>query len=111
MTRQSILRRRWMRGSSPRMTVSICRAVLFLRRHRPRLLRPAQALERLGHAEHADIVEAAPDNLHADRKTAFTEAAIDRGRRIFRHVPGHSVADVLERICGIVDRGGEFGRE
>src|SRR3984893_6030391 len=64
-----------------------------LRRLRPRLRRPPQALERLGHAEHAEIVEAAADDLHADRKAAFAEAAVDRGGRIFRHVPGHGIAD------------------
>jgi len=31
-------------------------------------LRTAQALERLRHSEHAEIVEAAADNLHPDRK-------------------------------------------
>ena len=36
-------------------------------------------------------------------------AAVDRDRRILRHVPGHGVADVLERPVGIVDRGGELG--
>src|SRR4051812_41109858 len=41
---------------------------LFLRRHRPRLLRAAQAIERLGHAEYAEIVKTAADDLNADRK-------------------------------------------
>jgi len=40
-----------------------------LTRHlRPRPLRAAQGLKRLGHAEYADVVEAAADDLHADRK-------------------------------------------
>src|SRR5882757_5785650 len=76
----------------------------LFRRRRPRPLRAAQALERLRHSEHTEIVEAAADNLHADRKTAGAKAAVDRGRRIFRHVPRHGVSDVLERPFGIVDR-------
>src|SRR5258707_14975898 len=44
--------------------------VLTLRwRARPRPLRAPQALERLGHSEHAEIVEAAADDLDADRET------------------------------------------
>jgi hypothetical protein len=58
------------------------------------------SLERLRYAEHAEVVEAAADDLNADRKAAFAEAAVDRGGRIFRHVPRHGVADVLERFCG-----------
>src|SRR4051812_30327705 len=80
---------------------------LYLRRRRPRLLRPAQSLECLRDPQHADVVEAAADDLHADRKTFCVVAAVDRGRRILRHVPGHGVADVLERLFGIVDRGGQ----
>ena len=34
----------------------------------PRLLRAAQAFERLRHAEHAEVVKATADDLHADRK-------------------------------------------
>src|SRR5258708_1700094 len=102
---------RWMRGSSPRMTVSSLLTVLTFRRALPRPWRTAQALERLGNAEHAEIVEAAADDLHADRKSARAKAAVDRNGGIFRHVPRHSVADMLERFCGIVDRGGEFGGE
>src|SRR3979490_1774289 len=99
-----------MRGSSPRMT-TVPRAVLNWRRHRPRPLRAAQALERLRHSEHAEIVEAAADDLHADRKTAATNAAMYRDGRIFRHVPRHGVADVLERLVGIVYRRGYLGCE
>src|SRR4051794_13402150 len=43
-------------------------------RGRPRLLRAAQGLERLGHAEHAEIVETPADDLHADRKALFVVA-------------------------------------
>src|SRR5262245_8834996 len=50
---------------------------LLLRRRGPRLLRPAQALECLGHAEHADVVKTAADDLHADRKTVLVVAAVD----------------------------------
>src|ERR1700681_1681401 len=100
-----------MRGSGPRMTISVRRAVLLLRRTGPRLLRPAQALERLRHAEHAEIVEAAADDLDADRKALGAKTAIDRDSRIFRHVPRHGVADVLERFCGIVYGGSAFGSE
>src|SRR5258708_15011479 len=100
-----------MRGSSPRMTISASRAVLIFRRHRPRSLRPAQGLERLRHSEYAEIVEAAADDLHADRKTAGVKAAVDRHGWIFRHVPRHGVADVFEWLVGIVDRGGQLGFE
>src|SRR5258705_5610890 len=57
---------------------------LFLRRARPRPLRTAHGLERLRHGQHAEIVEAAADDLDADRKTACAKAAIDRSGRIFR---------------------------
>src|SRR5258707_15745008 len=100
-----------MRGSSPRMTAGKRGAILLLRRDRPRLLRAAQALERLGHAEHAEIVKALSDDLHADRKALFVVAAIDRGGRVLRHVPRHRVGDVLERFEGIVEWRGEFGRK
>src|SRR3954469_16792379 len=86
-------------------------ATLFRRRDRPRLLRAAQAFERLGHAEHAEIVEAAADDLHADRETFAVVTAIERDRGIFGHIPRHGKADVLERLVGVVDRRGEFGRE
>src|SRR6202451_4785207 len=89
-----------MAGTSPAMTVFGDR--VLLRRRRPRLLRPAQALERLRHREHAEIVEAAADDLDADRKTLGAKTAIDRDSRIFRHVPRHCIGDVLERFCGIV---------
>src|SRR6202023_1782828 len=46
------------RFARPGMTVE-----LFCRRRRPRLLRSPQALERLRHPEHAEIVEAAADDL------------------------------------------------
>src|SRR6202049_1732332 len=100
-----------MRGSSPRMTIRVRYAVLTLRRPRPRPLPATQALERLRHAEHAEIVEAAADDLDADRKAPGAEAAIDRGGRVFRHVPRHGVGDVLERPVGIVGWRGEFGGE
>src|SRR5215470_8808402 len=78
--------------------------VLLLRRRRPRLLRAAQAFEGLGHCQHAAVVEAAADDLHADRETRRVISAIDRDGRILRHVPGHGVSDMLERLVGIVDR-------
>src|SRR2546430_17640566 len=99
----------WMAGTSPAMTGFI--EPSFCRRAGPWPLRAAQAFERLRHAKHAVIVEAAADDLHADRKSAFAKAAIDRHGRIFRHVPRHGVADMLERFCGIVYPGSEFGRE
>src|ERR1700746_1828336 len=82
-------------GTSPAMTTLIEK--LPLRRVRPRFLRAAQALERLGHCQHAEIVEAAADDLHADREALGVIAAIDRHGGIFGHVPWHRVADVLER--------------
>src|SRR6185312_8175738 len=99
----------WMAGSSPAMTAAVMPSLL--RRRRPRPLRAAQALERLGHAEQAEIVEAAADNLHADRKTLFVITAIDGDGRVLCHIPWHGIADVLERLVGIVDRCGELGRE
>src|SRR5215471_14359541 len=85
--------------------------VLRLRRARPRPLRTAQAFESLTEREHADVVEAAADDLHADRKAVLVIAAVDGEGRIFRHVPRHGVADVLERLFGIVEGGSVFGRE
>src|SRR6185295_19982133 len=56
---------------------------LFLWRRGPRPLRAAQAFEGLGHAEHAEVVEAAANDLHADRKALGVVTAIDRDRRVF----------------------------
>src|ERR1700751_1229117 len=67
------------------------------RRTRPRSLRLPQAFERFGHSEHADVVETAADDLHADRKARRVVATIDRQGRIFRHVPGNGIADMFER--------------
>src|SRR5215470_8889656 len=52
---------------------------------------------RPGHddGEHAEIVEAAADNLYADREAVGVVAAVDRHGRVLRHVPRHGVADVL----------------
>src|ERR1700732_4794537 len=76
---------------------------MILTRHpRPRPLRVSQAFERLGHAEHADVVEAAPDDLYADRKALRVITPVDRDGRVFGHVPRHGVADVFERSAGIV---------
>jgi hypothetical protein len=55
-------RTRWRR---PEMTKR-----LFRGRARPRPLRTPHGLERLCHGEHAEIVEAAADDLDADWKTA-----------------------------------------
>src|ERR1700760_3958060 len=87
LTRPSILLRRWMRGSSPRMTIEDVERLLLLRRARPWLLRAAQAFKRLGHREHAEIVKAAADDLHADRESLRVITAVDRHGRILRHVP------------------------
>src|SRR5262245_316326 len=97
-----------MRGASPRMTTMLSS---LLRRLGPRRLLTAQALERLSHRQHAKVVEAASDDLHADRKAVLIVAAIDRERRVFRHVPRHRVADVLERFVGIVERRSKFRRK
>src|SRR4051794_28553799 len=103
-------RKTWMAGTtSPAMT-KVSRN-LRLRRRGPRPLRAAQAFERLGHAEHTEIVETAADDLYADRKALRVVTAIDRDRRIFRHIPRHSKSNVLERPVRIVDRSGEFGGE
>src|SRR6266403_6316974 len=84
-------RKTWMAGTSPAMTAS----ELFLRWRGPRPLRAAEAFERLGHAEHAEIVEAAADDLHADREALRVITAIERDRGIFGHIPRHGIADVL----------------
>src|SRR5215831_15973971 len=102
--------RRWMRGSSPRMTVEYV-ATLLRRRTRPWPLRAAQAFKSLRQRENAVIVEAAADDLDADRETGLVIAAVDRHRGIFRHVPCHGVGDVLERLCGVIDGRGELGSE
>src|SRR5215468_710490 len=95
-------------AASPRAGM---RGVLPLRRAWPRSLRIAQAFEGLTEREHADVVEAAADDLHADRKAVLVIGAVDGEGRIFRHVPRHGVADVLERLFGIVEGGSVFGRE
>src|SRR5437868_228814 len=77
---------------------------LIFRRLWPRPLRAAHGLEGPRHSQHADVVEAAADNLHADRETRLVITAIDRERGVFRHIPRHRVADMLERFCRIVDR-------
>src|SRR5215813_14854886 len=91
--------------------MTTCAETLLLRRRGPRLLRAAQAFKRLGHGEHADVVEAAADDLHADREAVIVVSAIDRHGRVLRHVPGHGEADMLERLLGIVEGGGELRRE
>ena len=50
------------------------------------------------------LLEAAADDLDADRKALLVIAAVDRQRRILRHIPRHGKADVLERLCRIVER-------
>src|SRR5947208_6586329 len=97
-----------MAGSSPGHARSMS---LLLRRRGPWPLRAAQAFERLGHAEHAEIVETAADDLHADRETLGVVTAIERDRGIFGHIPRHGKADVLERLVGVIDRRGELGGE
>src|SRR5690348_8395882 len=78
------------------------------RRRRPRPLRAAQALERLGHAEHADVVEAAADDLDADGKTLNIEAAVDGDGGVLRHIPRYGIADVLEWPHRVVGGRGPF---
>src|SRR5215813_5030147 len=73
-------------------------APLLPRRRRPGPLRAAEALERLGHCEHADVVEAAADDLHADGKALCVVSAIDGDGGVFRHIPWYGVADVLEGL-------------
>src|ERR671921_386428 len=81
------------------------------RRSRPRPLRSSQGLKRLRHSEHAEVVEAAADDLYSDWKALLVIATIDRDGGVFRHVPRNGIGDVLERFFGIVERGGEFGGE
>src|SRR5215218_8979657 len=57
-------RRGWPGQAGPNGAMS-----LFLRRRGPRPLRAAQGFEGFGHAEHAEVVEAAADDLDADRET------------------------------------------
>src|SRR3954471_1920455 len=85
--------------------------LLAYRRNWPRPLLAAQTFEGLGKSEHADIVEAAADDLQADWKALGIVAGIDRDRRVLRHVPRHGVSDVLERRLRIVDGGGELRRK
>src|SRR5215469_16547897 len=95
-----------MAGTSPAMTMQ-----LFFGWCRPRPLRATQALERLRHRQHAEVVKAAADDLHANRKALGVVATIDRYRRILGHIPRHGVADMLERLVGIVDGRSELGAE
>src|SRR5258705_12483599 len=75
----------------------------LFRRTRPRPLRTAQALERLRHAEHAEIVEAAAADLHADRKSPRANAPVDRPGWIFRQFPRNGVAAIVEWFSAAVD--------
>src|SRR5262245_58485535 len=71
---------------------------------RPWTHRRPQFLVGTRHAQHADIVEAMPDDLQSDRQTIRIVAGTDRARRLLRHVERRREADVLERLCGIVAR-------
>src|SRR5580692_699754 len=71
----------------------------------------AHRLEGGSDAQHAEIVEAAADNLHADRQALVAIAAIDRERRLLRHVEGDGEADMRKRIERIVTRRGKLGGE
>src|SRR5579872_3541972 len=99
-----------LRGAATKQSRLLPRSTLSTIRHaRPRPLRAPQAFKRLAHAEHTEIVEAAADNLHADRKARCVVSAIDQIGGIFRHVPWNRVSDMLERAFGIVEGSGEFG--
>src|SRR5580704_2400417 len=69
----------------------------------------AHRLEGGSDAQHAEIVEAAADNLHADRQALVTIAAIDRHDRLLRHVEGDSETDVGKGIERIVARRRKLG--
>src|ERR1043165_2467874 len=73
--------------------------------------RPARALPGLGELEHAVIVEAPPDDLHAHRQARAGECRIDRYRWLLGEIPRHGEADVLERMFRVVARGGSLGRK
>src|SRR5215203_4604804 len=68
----------------------------FRGRLRPRPLRLPDLLEGVRHLQHPEIVEALAGDLQADRPAFGRVAAIDRSRRLFRHVEGHGEADVLQ---------------
>ena len=73
-------------------------------RLRPIRDRAARGFPCLGKIQHAMIVEAAADDLHADRQAGLRERRIDRDRRLLGEIPRHREADVLERVLGIVAR-------
>ena len=71
----------------------------------------AHRLEGRGNAQHAEIVEAAADDLQADRQALVAVPAIDRRRRLLRHVEGDRAADVRKGIERIFAWRGDLGRK
>ena len=59
------------------------------RRLRPVRDRAARGLPGLGELEHAVIVVAAADDLHADRQAGCRERGVDRNRRLLGEIPRH----------------------
>ena len=73
---------------------------ILSRRLRPVRDRPARGFPGLRELQHAEIVEAAADDLQADRQPGCRVAGIDRHGRLLGHVGRHREADVLERALG-----------
>src|SRR5690606_23032987 len=70
----------------------------------PRLLRWPHLFISLGKAQHTQIIETLAENLQADGQSCRRVTAIDRNRRLFRHVHRHGEGDMFERALRIVDR-------
>jgi hypothetical protein len=71
---------------------------------RPRPLRRPHRLAGSCHAQHADIVEAMPNDLQSASICAGYDADGMPIGRLFRHVEWHREGDVLERLERIVAR-------
>src|SRR5215207_7108540 len=88
-------------GTGPAMTTEIARSYHLQLRPGPPVR--AHRLPGVREPQHADIVEAAADDLETDGQSRRREARIDGGGRLVRHVQGDRVADMLERFLRIVD--------
>src|SRR6202453_4547359 len=77
-------------------------------RPRPLLVRP-NGLERAGDRQHAEVVKPAPDDLQPDRQALGIVTAIDRRRRLLRHVESDGETDVRKRMQRVAAGRWPFG--
>ena len=73
-----------------------------VRRRRPVRDRAARGLPGFRELEHAVIIVAPANDLHADRQPCRRERRVDRHGRLLGEIPRHRETDVLERTLRIV---------